>query len=68
MDYNTFETVKGAKYTNVVLTRGIATGIESVVEEGTTVVEGIFDLMGRQYDEITVPGIYIVNGKKVVVK
>ncbi len=57
-----------AKYTNVVLTRGIATGIESVVEDTTVVVKGIFDLMGRKYDEITTPGIYIVNGKKVVVK
>lgn len=56
------------KYTNVVLTRGDTTGIDSVVEEIAPVVEGIFDLMGRKYDAITAPGIYIVNGKKVVVK
>jgi hypothetical protein len=31
-------------------------------------VEGIFDLLGRKLDVITAPGIYIVNGKKVVVK
>lgn len=60
--------VKGALYTNVVLTKGDTTGIDSVVEEIAPVVEGIFDLMGRKYDEITAPGIYIVNGKKVVVK
>ena len=55
-----------AKYTNVVLTRGDTTGVDSVVEEFAPVVEGIFDLMGRKYDAITAPGIYIVNGKKVV--
>lgn len=55
-----------AKYTNVVLTRGDTTGIDSVVEEVAPVVEGIYDLMGRKYDAITAPGIYIVNGKKVV--
>lgn len=54
------------KYTNVVLTRGDTTGVDSVVEEIAPVVEGIFDLMGRKYDAITAPGIYIVNGVKVV--
>ena len=58
--------VKGALYTNVVLTKGDTTGVDSVVEEVAPVVEGIFDLMGRKYDAITAPGIYIVNGKKVV--
>ncbi len=58
--------VKGAKYSNVVLTKGDTTGIGSVVEEVAPVVEGIYDLMGRKYDAITAPGIYIVNGKKVV--
>ncbi len=45
--------------------------------EGTTAVENveveaeaeaIYDLTGRRVEEITVPGIYIVNGKKVLVK
>ncbi len=61
-------TVEGALYTNVVLTKGDTTGIDSVVEETETAVEGIFDLSGRKLDEITAPGIYIVNGKKVLVK
>ena len=29
---------------------------------------GIYDLTGRRIDEITVPGSYIVDGKKVLVK
>ena len=46
-------------------------------EEGTTAIENvevenevktIFDLAGRRVEEITAPGIYIVNGKKVLVK
>lgn len=32
------------------------------------VVETIFDLQGRKLNEITEPGIYIVNGRKVVVE
>jgi hypothetical protein len=45
--------------------------------EGTTAVENpeveaevelIYDLTGRRVEEITAPGIYIVNGKKVLVK
>ena len=45
--------------------------------EDTTAIENvdvdkendvIFDLAGRRVSEITSPGIYIVNGKKVLVK
>lgn len=38
---------------------------EDTAAEG---VEGIFDLQGRRLNEITEPGIYIVNGEKVLVK
>ena len=31
-------------------------------------VDAIYDLQGRRLDEITHPGVYIVNGRKVVVK
>ena len=43
------------------------TGIEDIVVENA-VVKGIFDMQGRKIDAITVPGLYIVNGKKVLVK
>ena len=42
------------------------TGIENVEVENT--VKAIFDLTGRKVEAITAPGIYIVNGKKVLVK
>ena len=57
-----------------------AEGIKSYsfrFEDGTTAIENvevenevkaIYDLTGRRVEEITAPGIYIVNGKKVLVK
>ena len=42
------------------------TGVEEV--EIRNEKEEIFDLAGRRISEITSPGIYIVNGKKVLVK
>lgn len=44
---------------------------EVVIRENVTdfeIVETIYDLQGRRLTEITEPGIYIVNGKKVVVE
>ena len=40
--------------------------VETIVVENA--VQGIFDLTGRKFEAITTPGLYIVNGKKVVVK
>ncbi len=42
------------------------TGIDGVTDvEGTS--QSIYDLSGRKLNEVTAPGIYIVNGKKVFV-
>ncbi|MBQ5731513.1 MAG: M60 family metallopeptidase [Bacteroidaceae bacterium] len=54
------------KLEKVTVEEGSFTGIEEIIEsEGT---KAIYDLTGRRINEITVPGIYIVNGKKVLVK
>ncbi len=43
-----------------------ATGIDGITDmEGTS--QSIYDLSGRKLHEITAPGVYIVNGKKVLV-
>ena len=53
---------------------GATTGIDEVTGEPTVdasqngEVKTIYDLQGRKLSEITMPGVYIVNGKKVVVK
>ena len=43
------------------------TGIDEVTTENGE-VKAIYDLTGRRVEAITAPGIYIVNGKKVLVK
>ena len=48
---------------------GGTTGIENIedaVEENAT--KAIYDITGRKINSITVPGIYIINGKKTFVK
>ena len=44
-----------------------STGIEDVEGENGD-VKAVYDLQGRKLTEITEPGIYIINGKKVLVK
>ena len=57
-----------AKYTNVVLTKNADdTAIEEVKGENGK-VKGVYDMQGRKVDAITAPGLYIVDGKKVLVK
>ena len=46
--------------------QGGATGIDNVVVENGA--KAIYDLTGRKVEAITVPGIYIVNGVKRVVR
>ena len=43
------------------------TGIENVKGESGK-REGLYDLTGRKLENIMTPGVYIVNGKKVLVK
>lgn len=50
------------------LRAGIMQGIEEITDGDDNTVEGIFDMTGRRIDKITAPGIYIVNGKKTLVK
>ena len=46
----------------------VNTGIDEIVNDSNdAAVEGIFDLMGRKVENPT-KGIYIINGKKVLVK
>ena len=66
-DWSTYSITGGAVfYQNVTATK-CPTGIENIVVENA-VVEGIFDMQGRKIDAITAPGLYIVNGNKVLVK
>ena len=54
--------------TSLTITKtGEETGINEVKGENGK-VKAIYDLTGRRIDSITAPGIYIVNGKKTLVK
>ncbi|MDY2943459.1 MAG: Ig-like domain-containing protein [Paludibacteraceae bacterium] len=44
---------------------GTSTSVENMTEQPAA--EGIYDILGRRISTITTSGIYIVNGKKVVV-
>ena len=43
-----------------------ATGIKEV--EGDNGAKGVYDLSGRKLEKVSAPGVYIVNGKKQLVK
>ena len=55
----------GGQIIDVMLEVTVADGISEVVTEAT---KTIYDLTGRKIETITKPGIYIVGGKKVLVK
>ena len=68
LNYNDESEVAGALYKDAVL---VAAGSSSSVENVNTennIVKGIFDIQGRRIEQITAPGLYIVNGKKILVK
>ena len=68
LNYDTQASAKLATYSNVTLAKKAEeTAIENVVVENAA-VKGIFDMQGRKIDAVTAPGLYIVNGKKVLVK
>ena len=46
----------------------IATGISSVYMPKDSSVNGIFGLSGHRLDDIRSSGIYVVNGKKILVR
>lgn len=59
------ELVPGVTYTIGV---GDVTGIDAVFGDAAAVAQSIYDLQGRRLEEISEPGIYIINGKKKLVK
>ena len=56
----------GGAIVDVLLTVTNKTGISEVNTEND--VKAIYDLQGRKLEQISAPGVYIVNGKKVMVK
>lgn len=53
---------KNAK--SISVTSGVVSGIDNIKDN--TLRNAIYDLTGRRVETITVPGIYIVNGKKFI--
>ena len=68
LNYNDDSEAAGALYKDAVL---VAAGSSSSIENVNTdnnAVEGIFDIQGRRIENIAAPGLYIINGRKVLVK
>ena len=47
---------------------GETTEIEDIEASDVELIETIYDVQGRKLKDISAPGVYIVNGKKVLVK
>ncbi len=58
--------INGANATHSLRLGGNATAIESITDKQGN--GAVYDLSGRKLDAISSPGIYIVNGKKVIVR
>ena len=57
----------GGQIIDVLLAVTNSTGVEEVKTENGE-VKAIYDLTGRKLEQISAPGVYVVNGKKVLVK
>ena len=60
------EGVQGSNSFSLRFDDGITTGVEGVNVENT--LDVIYTIGGTRVDAVTLPGVYIVNGKKVYVK
>ncbi len=56
----------GGQIIDVTLEVANATGIKEI--EGDNAVKGIYDLSGRKLEKVSAPGVYVVDGRKVLVK
>lgn len=61
------KTLTPAVFCQQVTATKCATGIENVTVENNA-VKGIFDMQGRKIEKVTAPGLYIIDGVKVLVK
>lgn len=52
----------------ITVTSGPESAIEQIETEYTPAATEIYDLSGRKLKQITTPGIYIVNGRKILTK
>lgn len=57
----------GGQIIDINLVVSLETGINNLLDN-ESVVKGIYDMQGRKVETITQPGVYIVDGKKVLVK
>lgn len=56
---------------HIIFNEGIYTGVENIIinnENGNDAQPIIYNINGVRINEITQPGIYIINGKKVMIK
>lgn len=65
-NFDTYEESLAALFKDVTIP-AVGTGIVNVKGESGN-VKGIFDIQGRKIEKVSVPGLYIIDGKKVLVK
>lgn len=67
-NFDSYEESLAALFKDVTIPAvGGSTGIENVEGENG-MVKGIFDIQGRRIEQVVAPGLYIIDGKKVLVK